>query len=583
MKDFITNQQLKIKQVIGNMGYQVDNAILSVSSRPDLGQFQYNGVMGIAKKNNLNPYDLAVKVVEKLSLDDDFINLNVARPAFINISFANDSLIRYMNLIHKKIEINFNKRIKKKILIDYGGANIAKRLHVGHLRSANIGEALKRLAIALNYDVIGDVHLGDWGRPMGLVMLEIKNRYPDLVYFNDHYQGEYPLVSPVTNQDLDEIYPLASQKAKDDDEYLKEAKEITTKLQEGHPGYRALWKHIVNTSVADIKKIYDKLNTSFELWEGESDSHPYIEEMMSYLKDKKLVYESDGALVMDVAKEDDINPVPPLIFQTSHKAILYGTTELATLYSRIKRFKLDEIWYLTDKRQAFHFEQAFRAAYKSEIVPKHVKLYFMGFGTMNDKDGKPFKTRSGDVMPLDDLISLVKKETIKRLNPDIKGKEKDQIVDIITMAAIKYADLLPNRETDYIFDPSKFSDMTGKTGPYILYSTVRLKSLLNKAVAKGLKIGPISMIANNDDLALILSLLSVAAVLNNSLEEKSLNDITEYLYKLNSLYNHFYAENHILTESDNQKQSSWLALSDIILKTNTKLLNILAIDIPSRM
>ncbi len=583
MKDFISSQQLKIKKVIEGMGYKVDNVILNVSSRPDLGQFQYNGVMGIAKKNNLNPYDLALKVVERLSLDNDFINLNVARPAFINFSFTKEALINYMNLIHQNIEINFNRRSKKRILIDYGGANVAKRLHVGHLRSANIGEALKRLAIALNYDAIGDVHLGDWGRPMGLVMLEIKNRYPDLVYFKDSYQGEYPAISPVTNQDLDEIYPLASQKAKDDEHYLNEAKEITTKLQEGHPGYRALWQHIVKVSVADIKKIYDKLNTSFELWEGESDSHSYIEEMMMYLKEKGLVYESDGALVMDVAKESDLKPMPPLIFQTSHKAILYGTTELATLYSRVKRFDLDEIWYLTDKRQAFHFEQAFRAAYKSKIVPKDIKLSFMGFGTMNGKDGKPFKTRAGDVMPLEDLITLVKEETITRLNPNIKGKEREKIIDMITMAAIKYADLLPSRETDYIFDPAKFSDMTGKTGPYILYSTVRLKSLLKKAKEKDFASGSMTVIANDDDLALVLSLLSVGTVLNNALEAKSLNDITEYLYKLNSLYNHFYASNHILTESDNQKRSSWLTLSAIILETNLKLLHILAIEVPSRM
>ncbi len=585
MIDFIKEQEKELKNIIKKCGYCDDNVNLVVSVRPDLGQYQYNGVMQLSKKYKENPITIANKIADLLKKESCYSNINVAGPGFINLTFSDSELAKIMenNRILNKNDENHSNSFIKKIIIDYGGPNIAKSLHVGHLRSANIGEALKRLAKFKNYNVISDVHLGDWGRPMGLIILELKKRHPEWPYFDENYKGDYPKRCPIKNVDLEKLYPIASSKAKEDENYLQEARIITAKLQQKERGYYELWKQIVKISTDDIKKIYEKLNVSFDLWLGESDADPYVTSVIDYLKEKNLVYESEGALVMDVALPDDTRPMPPLLLVKSNGAISYETTDLATLWQRMKTLSPDEIWYVVDKRQSLHFEQVFRAAYKSGIVPNNVKLEFVGFGTMNGKDGKPFKTRDGDVMPLLRLIEIVKEETLKKMNPSILGNDREQISNTIAISTLKYADLLPQRETDYIFDVERFCDLSGKTGLYLLYSTIRIKSLLDKAYENNYEIGPINTIVNNYDRDISLKLLEVNKVLNKSFEEKSLNDIAEYLYQLNNIYNSFYSSNKILSEKDNNVRKSWLGLSENVYNTNKKLLEILSLKVPNKI
>lgn len=571
-----------IQNILLSLGYD-EHVQVSVSNKPELGDYQYNGCMTIAGKNHINPRELAEKIVAELSKISDYKNINIAGPGFINISFNDDVLVDYMNVIHSDFEKNIYKVTDKTIFLDYGGANIAKELHVGHLRSANIGEALKRLLNSCGYKTISDVHLGDWGRPMGLVMLEIKHRMPDLPYFDPNYTGEYPKESPVSVEDLAEIYPIASAKSKEDESYLNEAREITTKLQQGDKGYTALWRHIVKTSCVDIKAVYDLFNTSFDLWEGESDADKLIPEMVDYLEKNKYTEISDGAEVIFVNEPTDKREIPPFMVKKSDGGVLYDTTELATLYSRVKRFKVDEIWYLTDNRQELHFVQAFRCAYKTKIVPEDLKLIHLGFGTMNGPDGRPFKTRDGSVMSLKSLYDLVYDECYKKIGENVRDDEKPELAKTVAVAAIKYADLLPNRSSDYIFDPVKFSDTTGKTGPYLLYNTVRIKSIFSKIKDANIKYDKYYKITNKVERDIILHLIGLTDVLKRAIDAKILNEICEYIFKLTNLYNTFYADSHILNEKDSETQSSWLVMSDIVLKTNEFILNLLGINIPDKM
>ena len=578
--NFLSKQEKLIKQVINDLGYNISEVSLIPSSRKEFGDYQYNGVMNIAKELHQNPREIALLIVDKLKENKDLINVNVQGPGFINISFSNEALISYLNEMSKNININYESDTKKTIFLDYGGANVAKTLHVGHLRSANIGEALKRLAEALGNKTISDVHLGDWGRPLGLVILEISKRQPNLCYFDDNYTGDYPKESPVTNEDLMEIYPTASIKAKEDEKYLEEARIVTKKLQEGHKGYNELWKQILKVSSEDIKKIYTKLNTTFDLWEGESDCYKVIPEMMEHINKLNVTKESEKAIVIDVKKESDEIEYPPFMLVKSNGGASYQTTDLAAIYDRIRRFHPDEIWYVADNRQSLHFETVFRAAKKTEIS-KNENLVFAGFGTMNGSDGKPFKTRDGGVMSLNNLIDLVKVESEKKLLPNIV-ENRDKIAEMVAIAAIKYADLIPFRTTDYVFDPVKFSDLNGKTGPYLLYSTIRMKSLLNNAKKENITYKEVEVIDEKTK-EIALSLLNINKVLLKSFNTKSLNEIAELLYKITNTYNNFYSNVRILTENDEKVRSSWLAITNIVYQNNLKLLNILGINVPERM
>lgn len=573
----------EIKNTIESSGYSLENFVLQPSSRPDLGQYQINDSMVLAKKYGKNPRDIANDIVKELENDKRFTNINIAGPGFINISLTDEYLTELLNMINTDITSVIDKKEPKKIILDYGGANVAKALHVGHLRSANIGEALKRLATLLGYEVLGDAHLGDYGRPLGFVVLEIKKRYPDLPYFDPNYTGDYSEIElPITNEELEKIYPEASRKAKEDENYLEEGRDVTAKIQNHVPGYYDLWKKVVDISKADIKNVYDDLNVHFELWQGESDAAEYFNELEEFFEKSGVLIESSGAKIIEVKEETDKAPMPPLLFVKSNGTLSYETTDLATILERKKNYNPDEIWYLTDARQELHFIQVFRAAKKAKLVNDDIKLVWFGFGTMNGKDGKPFKTRDGGVMSLKGLINLIYDETIKRINPEtVSEDEKEKVAKTVAIAALKYADFLPYRGTDYIFEVEKFADLEGKTGPYLLYSTIRMKSLLNKA--KNIKQEKATTITTATEREIILNLLGLPRVLDKALEAKSLNDIAEYLYKLTSQYNKFYSENKIITEENEYIRESWLILTTVVYNINMLLLNTLGISVPEKM
>ncbi len=579
----IKDLEKDIKNIIEKAGYNLEKFTLQPSSRPDLGDYQINDAMSLAKTYHKNPHDIAEDIKNELEKDARFTNLNIAGPGFINITLTNEYLKKLLNMINTDVNVVIDKREKKKVILDYGGANVAKALHVGHLRSANIGEALKRLAILLGYEVLGDAHLGDYGRPLGLVVLEIKKRYPNLPYFDETYTGNYQEIElPITNDDLEQIYPEASRKSKEDEAYLEEARDITAKIQNHVPGYYDVWKKVVEISKADIKKVYDLLNVHFELWQGESDAAEYFEELEKIYEDANVLVNSNGAKIVEVKEETDKSPMPPLLFVKSNGTLSYETTDLATILERKKNHNPDEIWYCTDARQELHFIQVFRAARKAHLVDENTKLDWFGFGTMNGKDGKPFKTRDGGVMSLKGLIQLVKEETLKRINEETVSKEeKDQVAETIAIATLKYADFLPYRGTDYIFEVEKFADLEGKTGPYLLYSTIRMKSLLNRA--KDLRKEEVKEITTQSEKDIILTLLNLSQVLNKSLDARSLNDIAEYIYKLTSQYNKFYAEHKIITEENADIRESWLVLTKTVYNINMLLLNTLGIPVPEKM
>lgn len=579
LKELIEDLKADLKQA----GYEVETLALEPSNRRDLGEYQLNDAMQLAKAYHENPREIATKIVKVLEEDNRFENINIAGPGFINISLSDSYTKEILNRMNQDLFSNIEKKEKKKIIIDYGGANVAKALHVGHLRSANIGEALKRLARMMGYEVLGDAHLGDYGRPLGFVVLEIQKMYPELPYFDKDYTGDFSeLTLPITNEDLEKIYPLASQKAKEDESYLEEGREVTNKIQNHERGYYDLWKKIVEISKEDIKNVYDLLNTEFDLWLGESDAAEYFEELNQIFEEKELLVESEGAKIVHLEEENDKAPMPPLLFVKSNGTLSYETTDLAAILQRKKEYNPDEIWYVVDNRQGLHFEQIFRATRKAKLVDDNVVLEHVGFGTMNGKDGKPFKTRDGGVMSLKGLIALVKEETLKRLSPETVGEEeKDSIAMDVAIAALKYADLLPYRETDYVFEVEKFSDLEGKTGPYLLYSTIRMKSLLKKA--EGIDAKEIQKLKGEAEKNIALTLLELPTVLNHALESKSLSEITEFIYQLTSYYNKFYAENKVLTEEDKELQESWIVLTSLVYKVNTMLLDILGMKVPEKM
>ena len=569
-----------------NAEYEVEGDIVKKSNRPDLSQFQCNSAFELAKKYRDNPRNIATKVIENIEENNKIEAVTVEGPGFINIVVKDEYIAEKINQVQEEIQLG------NKIIIDYGGPNVAKPLHVGHLRSAIIGEGLKRLAKKLGNEVIGDIHLGDWGRQMGLVICEIKERMPELVYFDVNYTGEYPEESPVTAKELEEIYPIANTKAKENPEKMEEAREATAILQnenrEGHRGYYALWQRLVKVSINEMKKDYNRLNVEFDLWKGESDSNDTIPEVIEFFNKKGLLKESQGATIVEVEEETDSAPVPPVIIKTQNDSVGYQATDLATIIERMKEYNPNEIWYVVDARQALHFKQIFRAAYKSELVPAETKLEFFGFGTMNGKDGKPFKTRDGGVMRLTQLLDTAKEVAKEKITDEkFKGyteQEKDEIAETIAMASIKYADAVSDRLTDYIFDVDKFTEAQGKTGPYILYTTVRIKSLITKAQELGIEESGRVLAPQNDiERQLMIKMLEKNEVLLSAYNNKSLTEIAEYLYDLNALYSNFYNNNKILVEENESQKKSWIKLSEKVKVINEELLDILSIKVPERM
>ncbi len=579
--NFIKKQEELIKNILLENHYAVTNVALIPSSRPDLGEYQFNGMMALAKKNGENPVEAATKIASILTNQEDYEKVSVAGPGFINITFHTPSLLKEANRLLEKDNM-IELLPKKKVVIDYGGPNVAKVLHVGHLRSANIGESLKRLARKLGYDVIGDIHLGDYGLQMGLVMLEIQMRYPNLSCFQSDFNDEIVKDLPITNEDLIDIYPIASGKSKTDEAFLEQARKITYEFQHDHKGYKALWRSIMNISLNDMKEVYQKLNVEFDLWKGESDAETFIPEMIDYLRKENMIVPSEGAEVIEVKKAEDKLEIPPLLLIKSNQTVSYETTDLATLWDRAHNINPDEVWYVADKRQELHFIQVFRASYKTNIISPATKLEFIGFGTMNGVDGRPFKTRDGGVMSLRNLMDEVEMATEKKIIPSITGEERKKVSETIAVGTLKFADLLSHRATDYIFDLEKFSDAYGKTGPFILYSTVRMRSLLKKAEEEQITFA-FQELKNQADKKVLLQVLNLQKVLENALQEKSLHEITDYLYNLNNCYNNFYGENRILTEENNNLKQSWLALTKLVYEINLLILDILAIKVPTRM
>ena len=559
----------------------LDEVKLLTSSKKELGDYQINDAMKLAKILHKSPRDIAEELVKCLEETGYFKDINIAGAGFINLSFKDELLREFVEKVIKSSTKDVEKLDSDRIIIDYGGANIAKTLHVGHLRSANIGEALKRLARHLGKEVISDVHFGDIGRQSGMVIYELKERYPNLNYFSGKEEITWDEL-PITGEDLEEIYPTASIKAKENEEIMDEVREITAELESGkNKGYVALWDKIKEISTKDIKSIYKELNTDFDLWEGESDAYPYIKETIDIMEKSGYLVESEGAKIVEVIEDDDKAPMPPLVVIKSNGATLYATRELATITSRMKRFNPKEIWYIVDMRQGLYFEQVFRASYKTGLVSKDTVLEYYGFGTMNGTDGKPFKTRDGNAATLKSLIESVKGEILTHMNKDIDNKE--EIAEKITIAAIKYADFLPNRTTDYIFEPSKFIDVEGKTGPYILYNTIRMKSILNKANDMGIDYSNYYNKPTDTEKEIILLLMEKNNILHKAYNNKDLSSIADYLYNLTSLFSRFYEANHILTESDEKIKESWLTLTKLVKETNEELLDILAIEVPEKM
>ena len=560
----------------------IEKVTLLESKRKDLGDYQLNDAMSLAKVLHKSPMLIAEDMKKVLEESNYFSKVEIAAVGFLNVTLKDELLVEFVNDYYNSDSKDVDKLVNKKIFLDYGGANIAKTLHVGHLRSANIGEALKRLTKRLGQEVICDVHFGDIGRQSGMVIYELRNRYPNLNYFKEEESDNWDEL-PITAKDLEEIYPVASIKAKEDENIMEEVRLITKELEEGKPSYVALWDKIKKLSIEDIKEVYKKFNTDFDLWEGESDCYSYMMPMLEELRKDGYLKKSEGAEIIEIKEDTDKAPMPDLVVVKSNGATLYATRELATMVSRVKRFNPDEMWYLTDLRQGLYFEQVFRAAHKTKIVSDDTKLEFFGFGTMNSPDGKPFKTRDGGALSLKSLLKEVKEEVENHSHNLETEENKDEIIEQIAVAAIKYADLLSNRTTDYIFDPKKFVDVEGKTGPYLLYTTIRMKSLLKKAKENNLDYSKYTKISEEVEKELIILLLAKNKVLHKAYDTKELNVISDYLYQLTSTYSKFYEKCHILTEKDKNVQENWLLLTKNVYDTNVELLTILGIEIPEKM
>ena len=585
MKIFIEQISDIFMNTFEELGYDKSAGKVNVSNRPDLCQYQCNGALACAKKYKKAPNAIAQEVVEKLKENEIFSKLEIAGPGFINITLNDEFLVDYVNKMNTDERFGTSQATEiKKIIVDYGGANVAKPLHIGHLRSAIIGESIKRIAKYLGHDVIGDVHLGDWGLQMGMVISEVERRNPSLPYFDESFEGEYPEEAPFTIDELEDIYPYASKLAKSDEAVMEAAKKATVELQQGRRGYVALWKHILNVSVNDLKKNYGALDVSFELWNGESDAQKFIPEMIESLKEKGFAKESEGALVFDVSEETDKSPVPLLLLLKSDGASLYGTTDLATVVERVRDLKADEIIYLADKRQGLHYEQFFRAAKKSGIANENTVLDFIGFGTMNGKDGKPFKTREGGVMRLADLINLIKEAGKEKLkdNKNIAEEDVEEISSKVGLAALKYGDLSNQASKDYIFDIERFASFEGNTGPYILYTIVRIKSILNRANMTDMN-KAILVPQSETERNLMLQLIKFNEVIELSFRDRAPHKICEYIYELSNNFNRFYNDTRIVSEEDESKKASWLVLINLVKNVLEQCLDLLGMESVERM
>ncbi|MEY8393276.1 arginine--tRNA ligase [Lachnospiraceae bacterium 45-P1] len=583
--DYITEE---MRQAFASCGYDASYAKVTLSNRPDLCEYQCNGAMAAAKVYRKKPMDIAGDVAEKLQGSHVFEEVGAVMPGFINLKIGNEFLAWYMNGMRNAKKLGMDEAEKPEtVIVDYGGANVAKPLHVGHLRAAVIGEAIKRMGRFVGHTVIGDVHLGDWGLQMGLIIEELKERQPDLPYFDETFSGEYPKEAPFTISELEEIYPAASAKSKADEAFKERAQDATFKLQNGYAPYRAIWNHIMNVSLEDLKKNYSNLHVEFDLWKGESDAQPYIPDMIDDLIRQGLAYESQGALVVDIAMETDSKELPPCIIRKSDGAALYATSDLATIVEREKDFKPNHYIYVVDKRQELHFTQVFRVAKKAGIVPQERKMDFVGFGTMNGRDGKPFKTREGGVMRLENLIAEISEAAYARImeNRTVSEEEARETAKTVGLAALKYGDLSNQATKDYVFDIDRFTSFEGNTGPYILYTIARINSVLKKyeAALGGAEDVTILPPEKEPEKTLMLVLSRFSEVIRGSFEELAPHKICAYIYELSNALNHFYHETKIITEEDEKKRAGYVGLVTLTRSVLTTCIDLLGFEAPERM
>lgn len=588
MKTIIELMTEQFQKAFEECGYSKDYARITVSNRPDLCEYQCNGAMAAAKAYKKAPFMIADEVVSKLADNRLFSSVESVKPGFINIKISPEYLAGYMNDMAASDKYGYqNNEQVKTVIVDFGGANAAKPLHVGHLRSAVIGESVKRINRFVGNRTIGDVHLGDWGLQMGLIIEELRDRKPELPYFDASFTGEYPKEAPFTIAELEEIYPAASAKSKEDEAFAKRAHEATLKLQNGDKACRAIWNHIMTVSKKDLKKNYDNLNVSFDLWKGESDAQPYIDEMVDKMVDDGIAYESQGATVVDIAEDTDTKELPPCIVRKSDGAALYATSDLATIVEREKLYKPDTYIYLADKRQELHFTQVFRTAKKAGIVRPDVNMIFVGFGTMNGKDGKPFKTRSGGVMRLEHLIADIDNAVLNKIkeNRSVSDEEAEETSKIVGLAALKYGDLSNQASKDYVFDIDRFASFEGNTGPYILYTIVRIKSILAKYKENGGSTENINILPAKEasEKTLALSLIKFSDVIESAYKDNAPHRICQYIYEVSNAFNGFYHNTKILAEENEEQKKGYIALITLtknILETCTDLLGI---KCPDRM
>lgn len=591
MKKLLDLMSEQFAKAFSDCGYDEKYAKVTVSNRPDLCEYQCNGAMAAAKEYKKAPFMIAQEVAERLSENEMFESVEMVKPGFININLSQSCLASYADSMAADEKLGFEPNGESKsIVIDYGGPNVAKPLHVGHLRSAVIGESLKRIHRFAGDTVTADVHLGDWGLQMGLIIEELRCTQPELVYFDGNYTGEYPKEAPFTISELEQIYPAASAKSKEDAEFKERAHTATLKLQEGYAPYRALWKHILNVSVTDLKKNYENLNVSFDVWKGESDADPYIPDMIDGFIKSGLAHESQGALVIDVEEADDTKTIPPCIVRKSDGAALYATSDLATIIQREQDYRPDEIIYVADNRQAMHFNQVFRAAGKAGLCPD-TKLVFQGFGTMNGKDGKPFKTREGGVMRLENLIASINDAVYAKImeNRTVSEDEAARVSKIVGLSALKYGDLSNQSSKDYVFDIDRFASFEGNTGPYILYTIVRIKSILEKYAQTvpeaGLRTDDchVNTTQTQTEKALLIELVKFNAMMEAAYEELAPHKICAYIYDLSNAFNKFYHENNIMGEADKKKQAGFISLLKLTMRTLETSIDLLGFSAPDRM
>ncbi len=578
----------EMKKAFAAAGYDEQLGKVTLSNRPDLCEYQCNGAMAGAKQYKKAPIMIAQDVAKELENSQVFAEVTAVNPGFLNLKLSAEFLKNYLDQMAHDPKFGLDMPQKaNKIVIDYGGPNVAKPLHVGHLRSAIIGESIKRIARYAGHEVIGDIHLGDWGLQMGLIITELEERNPDLVYFDESYTGEYPTEAPFTISELEEIYPTASGKSKEDAAYKEKAMDATFKLQSGVRGYRALWNHIIKVSVTDLKKNYKNLNVEFDLWKGESDVHDLIPQMVDYMKEEGYAYISEGALVVDVKEETDTKEIPPCMILKSDGASLYNTTDLATIMERMNKIQPDKIIYVVDKRQDLYFEQVFRCARKTKLVRPETELKFLGFGTMNGKDGKPFKTREGGVMRLESLIAEINEEMYRKIteNRSVPEEEARETARVVALSAVKYGDLSNQASKDYIFDIDRFTSFEGDTGPYILYTIVRIKSILAKYKEMGGQLTSVALqpAVSESEKALMLGLVGFNAMMESAYEEIAPHKVCAYIYDLANAFNHFYHETKILTEEDQVKKEGWIALLVLTRDVLETCIDVLGFSAPERM